>query len=157
MPASGFTINGWTILLHPMLLGQIAQLREKVSLYQEKHPADWQKKNATKVLAAINKLAFQAIPQDPSSSSYRQGNTLGTSRKHWFRAKFFQQYRLFFRYDLSSRIIIYAWVNDDNTKRAYGSRSDAYAVFSRLLDAGTPPDSWDELLKESERAPGPDL
>jgi toxin YhaV len=48
---------------------------------------------------------------------------------HWFRAKFFQQYRLFFRYHRESRIIIYAWVNDEESKRAYESASDAYRTF----------------------------
>jgi hypothetical protein len=34
------------------------------------------------------------------------------------RARFFQQYRLFFRYHRASRIIVYAWVNDEHAKRA---------------------------------------
>ena len=33
------------------------------------------------------------------------------------RAKFFQQYRLFFRFHQASRIIVYAWVNDADTRR----------------------------------------
>lgn len=39
-------------------------------------------------------------------------------RRHWFRAKFFQQYRLFFRYHRAQRIIVYAWVNDEQTRCA---------------------------------------
>ncbi len=35
-----------------------------------------------------------------------------------------------------------AWVNDEKTKRAYGSRTDAYAVFARMLKNGHPPDDW---------------
>jgi toxin YhaV len=30
--------------------------------------------------------------------------------------------------------------------RAYGSKSDAYAVFARMLASGQPPDSWDKLM-----------
>ena len=77
---------------------------------------------------------------------YRQGATLGDDRKHWFRAKFFQQYRLFFRFHQTSKIIVYAWVNDEDTKRAYDSNTDAYLVFKKMLDRGYPPDEWDELL-----------
>jgi toxin YhaV len=82
---------------------------------------------------------FEAIPQDPTRAEYRQGDTLGEEHKHWCRAKFFQQYRLFFRYDFASRVIIFAWVNDDDSKRAYGSSDDAYrrAGSANLLGAGT--------------------
>jgi toxin YhaV len=57
---------------------------------------------------------------------------------------------LFFRYHDASKIIIYAWVNDDDTKRAYESKADAYRVFSKMLKKGHPPDDWDQLYKESK-------
>jgi toxin YhaV len=101
-------------------------------------------------LAAIAKLAFDVIPQDPTRSEYRQGATLGSEYKHWFRAKFFQQYRLFFRYHLDSKIIIFAWVNDEGSKRAYESNTDAYRVFKKMLESGHPPDDWNDLLKEAK-------
>ncbi|MEQ1536640.1 MAG: type II toxin-antitoxin system YhaV family toxin, partial [Burkholderiaceae bacterium] len=72
--------------------------------------------------------------------------TLGAQHKHWFRAKFFQQYRLFFRYHQASKIIVYAWVNDETTLRAYDSKTDAYQVFARMLQSGNPPDDWDALI-----------
>jgi toxin YhaV len=106
-------------------------------------------KNATKRLSAITQLAFDTIPQDPTRSEYRQGNTLGGQHKHWFRAKFFQQYRLFFRYHAGSKVIVFAWVNDDQTKRAFESSDDAYRVFRKMLESGHPPDDWDQLLHES--------
>ena len=109
-----------------------------------------QQKNATKRLAAIVKLAFDIIPQDPTLPDYRQGKTLGIEYKHWFRAKFFQQYRLFFRYHLEEKIIVFAWVNDNKTKRAYNSKRDAYKVFEKMLNNGNPPHSWDDLMKQSK-------
>lgn len=63
---------------------------------QRKYPEDYKKKNATKRLAVIVKLAFDIIAQDTTNSDYRQGTTLGDDYKHWFRAKFFQQYRWVF-------------------------------------------------------------
>lgn len=39
---------------------------------------------------------------------------------------------------------------DDDTLRARGARSDAYAGFQRMLEAGAPPGDWDELLAQSE-------
>ena len=142
-------INGWKIFAHPLFLQQVEQLLNQVEKLREKYPSDYQKKNATKRLAAISKLAFDAIPQDPTRSDYRQGTTLGNDYKHWFRAKFFQQYRLFFRYHQESQMIVFAWVNDEKSKRAYDSKTDAYLVFQKMLESGHPPDDWHDLVKEA--------
>lgn len=103
-------------------------------------------------MQAIRRLAFDVIAQAPGHPDYRLGGTLGAEHKHWFRAKFFQQYRLFFRYHASSKIIVLAWVNDDNCKRAYESSDDAYKVFRRMLGTGHPPDDWDALLEHARAA-----
>jgi toxin YhaV len=143
-------INGWKIFAHPLFLNQVEELLKQVTHLRQKYPQDYQKKNATKRLAAIAKLAFEVIPQDPTRSEYRQGATLGNDYKHWFRAKFFQQYRLFFRYHLEAKIIVLVWVNDENSKRAYESGTDAYRVFKKMLERGNPPDAWDELVNEAK-------
>ncbi len=143
-------INGWNIFTHSIFLAQFEELLTQVEQLRQKSPKDYKKKNATKRLAAIAKLAFEVIPQDPTRSDYRQGNTLGDDYKHWFRAKFFQQYRLFFRYHLESKIIVIAWVNDENSKRAYESKTDAYLVFKKMLEDGNPPNNWDDLLKDAD-------
>lgn len=145
-------INGWNIFAHSLFLNQVEDLLMQVEYLRQKYPEDYQKKNATKRLAAIAKLAFDIIPQDPTRSEYRQGTTLGNEYKHWFRAKFFQQYRLFFRYHQESKIIVFAWVNDENSKRAYDSNTDAYRVFRKMLESGHPPDDWNDLLKEAKDA-----
>lgn len=142
-------INGWTIFAHPCFLDQFESLVEEVEALKQKLPQEYHKKNSAKRLAAIAKLGFETIPQDPGKDEYRQRGTLGENRKHWFRAKFSQQYRLFFRYHKRSKIIIFGWVNDDQMKRAYGSASDAYKVFGKMLDKGKPPEDWDELLAEA--------
>ena len=144
---AAIVVNGWTLYTHPLFVEQYEVLEKKVLAHKAKDPIAYLKKNDTKRLAAIHKLAYEVIPQDPTKSDYRQGKTLGDRNKHWFRAKFFQQYRLFFRYDIQSKIIVYAWVNDDSSKRAYESKTDAYKVFARMLKSGNPPDSWEDLFK----------
>lgn len=144
-------IHGWTVFAHPLFLDQVENLINQVAVLKQKDVTGYHKKNATRRLAAIAKLAFDVIPQDPAKLDYRQGVTLGEGHKHWFRAKFFQQYRLFFRYHAPSRVIILAWVNDDDTKRAYESKDDAYKVFRKMLASGHPPDSWEALLQEARQ------
>jgi toxin YhaV len=84
-------VNGWTIFAHPLFLDQLELLTQQVEALQQKDAIGFVKKNATKRLTAIAKLAFDVVPQDPARAEYRQGNTLGEDHKHWFRAKFFQQ------------------------------------------------------------------
>ena len=142
-------MHGWRLFAHPLFLAQVQALAQQVETLQRKDPEGYVNKNASKRLSAINKLAFDIIPQDPTRSEYRQGHTLGGAHKHWFRAKFFQQYRLFFRYHAGSKVIVFAWVNDEQTKRAFESGDDAYRVFRKMLESGHPPDDWDQLLHES--------
>jgi toxin YhaV len=120
-----------------------------VEAERTKNPLRYKSGANAKVLANIVELALRRIPQDPTLPRYRQGDTLGKNYKHWFREKFSNgRFRLFFRYDLASKIIVYAWVNDSKTLRAYSSATDAYAVFPSMLSRGNPPDGWNELLKQ---------
>lgn len=147
--AAPIVIHEWTVFAHPLFLAQLDTLMVQVENLKRKDPAGYVKKNASKRLAAIARLAFDVIPQDPTRPEYRQRGTIGVEHKHWHRAKFFQQYRLFFRYHLASKVIVFAWVNDDSTKRAYGSADDSYRVFQKVLESGHPPDDWSSLLAEA--------
>nr|WP_210324261.1 type II toxin-antitoxin system YhaV family toxin [Azorhizobium oxalatiphilum] len=142
------TVNGWALYAHPLLLAQIERLTAAVEADKAKDPEGYGRKANAKTLKAIHTAMFVTVPQDPARADYRQGTTLGPSRKHWFRVKFGNgRFRLFFRYDSRAKVIIFAWVNDENSLRTYGSKTDAYAVFKGMLDTGNPPDSWDALLK----------
>jgi toxin YhaV len=142
-------VNGWTLFAHPIFLDQLDALTVQVEALRRKDPVGYAKKNASKRLAAITRLVFEVIPQDPARPEYRQGGTLGDGHKHWFRAKFFQQYRLFFRFHAQAKVIVFAWVNDEDTKRAYESADDAYRVFRGMLDSGRPPSDWSQLQAEA--------
>jgi toxin YhaV len=148
-PQTPIVVNDWKIYLHPLFLQQLEDLTRRTNELRQKYPDQYRQKALSKRRAAVIKLMLEVIPQDPERTEYRQGDTLGPKYKNWFRAKFFQQYRLFFRYNKESRIIIFGWVNDDQTKRAYDSKTDAYRVFRKMLDSGNPPDDWESLLKAS--------
>lgn len=147
-------INGWAIYAHPLFLDQLEGLIGQVEKARAKDPKGYRKKRSAKLLAALLKVAFEDIPSDPTRDIYRQGSTLGNEYRHWFRAKFLQQFRLFFRYQQTqeNRVIVLAWVNDDSTLRAYDSATDAYAVFRKMLSRGNPPDDWPSLLNVAKKA-----
>ena len=143
-------VNGWTLYAHPLFLDQLERLTLAVERAAKKNPTGFAASADAKLLAAMRKLMFEVIPIDPARPEFRQGGTLGQARKHWFRAKFGGgRFRLFFRYSTSAKIIIFAWVNDRDTLRTYGAKSDAYAVFKAMLDKGNPPEDWAALMVQS--------
>lgn len=143
-------INGWKIFFHQCFMDQINDLGETVLKLKETDPTGYTQKAPTKLLAAIWRVVEERIASNPLDPQFRQGDTLGADYKHWFRAKFLQQFRLFFRCSERNKAIVIGWVNDFDTLRAYGSKTDAYKVFATKLKAGDPPDSWEELLKEAQ-------
>ena len=113
--ATGVVVEGWAILAHPLFLDAIERLVAVVdderALKPEAPPS-----GDAKLLGHLLDLAFVKIPRDPGSAAYRHGGTLA-DRRFWFRGKTGGgRYRLFFRYDSRARVIIYAWVNDENSK-----------------------------------------
>ena len=118
-------IHGWTVYAHPLFLEQLDELERRVADLKARKPLEYRQKNPTKRLAAIHRLAFDLIPEDPTRPEYRLGDTLGAERKHWFRAEFFQQYRPFSRFSSKEKVIVLAWVDDERSKRAYGAKRDA--------------------------------
>ncbi len=139
-------VGDWQVYAHPLFLDQLEALTTAVDRARRKDPTGYAAGRDAKMLAAVLKLAFEDIPANPAHKRFEQGETLGPTRRYWRRAKFYQQYRLFFRFSTSAKVIVLAWVNDEQTKRAYGSRTDAYATFARMLKSGNPPDDWDALL-----------
>ena len=139
--------HGWQLHAHPLFMDQLERLLAAVERAKRSDPQGWQRKADTRLLAALRALILDRIPRDPLAAEFRQGNTLGRERRHWFRAKFGgNRFRLFFRADSRARVIVYAWVNDRNTLRKAGASSDPYAVFAGMLAGGNPPDDWPALL-----------
>ncbi|WP_407830896.1 type II toxin-antitoxin system YhaV family toxin [Verminephrobacter eiseniae] len=61
----GGSVHGWTIFAHLSFLDQLQALAQQVEVLKKKDPLGYDQKNASKRLAAISKLAFDVIPQDP--------------------------------------------------------------------------------------------
>jgi toxin YhaV len=141
--------SGWKLFAHPAFGETFDALVIEVARLRIADPDGYTQHPKTKVLKRILDLVEVEIPRDPGAVEYSLGNTLGPEHRHWRRAKFLGRFRLFFRYSSKDRIIIYAWVNDENTLRKAGGRSDPYTIFNALLRNGRPPDGWDALMKEA--------
>ena len=141
----------WFLLAHPAFMNQLIISSEKMAAAKAKAGTDWINHPDVKRHFALARQITERIPLDPSSADFRLGNSLGDKYKVWFRAKFLQQYRIFFRYSSIRKIIVYGWVNDPTTLRSYGSKTDAYLVFKNMLESGRIPNDWDELVAESKK------
>lgn len=138
--------HGWRLYVHPLFDRQLQQLEDRVKALAARQPVHYKEQPTAKLLAAIHRLIFEIIPKDPNAPEFRQGNTLGVDNRHWFRAKFHQRYRLFYRFSSKTKVIVYAWMSDEDTLRKSGSKTDPYRVFHDLLKAGDPPATMEQLL-----------
>jgi len=144
--------HGWNLLFHDCLIEQLQKLEAAVSRAKAQDPAGFESNANVKLFDAIATLILEVVPSDPNRDEYRQGNTMGPAFRHWRRAKIGRRFRLFFRFDSKTKIIIFAWVNDDTTLRAYDSRTDAYRVFKGMLEDGNPPGDWMALMASAQPA-----
>jgi toxin YhaV len=139
----------WRLFVHPAFSDTFDTLVAEVARLRQGDPSGYVQHPKAKLLKRIVDLIETEIPRNPGANEYSLGNTLGPKHRHWRRAKFLQRFRLFFRYHSKAGVIIYAWVNDENTLRKAGGGNDPYNVFSGLLRRGRPPDDWEALMREA--------
>ena len=132
------TANGWSLFAHPLFQSQLEKLTKKAGKVASGDPRSYNTHPSVKLLATINRYVRELIPRDPNSPEFRQGNTLGSDNRHWFRAKFHGRYRLFYRFSTRLKAIVYVWVNDEESLRKTGSKTDPYALFKAMLERGEP-------------------
>jgi toxin YhaV len=100
--------HGWNLYFHACLIDQLSTLQASVQRAQEQNPQTYQSNANYKLFKQLSRLIYDVIPLNPNSDAYRQGNTMGKDFRHWRRAKFGGRFRLFFRFDSSSRVIVFA-------------------------------------------------
>jgi toxin YhaV len=97
-------VKGWSIVAHPKWL-------EKFSLWiatvDERRAPD-----RAQPLAALTRLAFGTIPENPLRPEYRAPAATCDADGHWHAAEYWPQSRLFFRCDPDARLLIYAWFEE---------------------------------------------
>ena len=142
--------NGWTLLFHDCLIAQLQKLATATARAKAQDPDGYGTNANVKLFNALAQLMLETIPSNPGRDEFRQGNTMGPVFRHWRRAKIGRRFRLFFRFDSKSKIIIFAWINDEHSLRASGSSTDPYAVFCKMLQRGHPPNGWEDLLQASQ-------
>lgn len=141
--------HGWLLLFHDCMVEQLQKLRAAAERAERSDPEGYESNANVKLFRALSRLIMDAVPGDPGREDYRQGNTMGPAYRHWRRAKIGRRFRLFFRYDSKAKTIVLAWINDRQSLRTAGSKSDPCAVFEKMLRRGNPPNDWASLVASS--------
>jgi toxin YhaV len=142
--------NGWRLFQYPIFQNQLEQLTQDVEQLSIAQPDTYKQHPKSRLLATVLRYVTEIIPRNPNAPEFRQGDTLGPDNRHWFRAKFHQRYRLFFRFSSKDRVIVYVWVNHESTLRKAGAKTDPYSIFKSMLNAGNPPRELDALLAHAK-------
>lgn len=145
-------INGWQIFYYKAFAAALDELEAEVTRLAAKDPKGYKAHPKTRLLASVYEAITRRVPANPEDAQFRLGKTLGAAHKHWRRVKkgLPDRYRLFFRFaSRPVRLIVYAWLNDEDTLRKAGSKTDVYAAFQRMLARGDVPGDIEALLNES--------
>lgn len=140
--------HSWNLLFHDGLIEQLQKLQTASQKAQTQDPQGFESNANVKLFNALAQLMLETVPSDPSRDEYRQGNTMGPAFRHWRRAKLGRRFRLFFRFDSKTRIIIFMAMMEAQTylaKRQARADLNAFdAVMART--GGEPPREGDRIL-----------
>lgn len=109
--------HGWMLLFHEGVIEQLRKLQAAAERAEQSDPQGFESNANVKLFRALSQLIVDVVPSNPASDEYRQGNTLGPAYRHWRRAKIGRRFRLFFRYDSKAWVIVFAWVNDEQSSK----------------------------------------
>jgi len=127
--------NESRIRFHAAFEQVLDELIAVVAKEKERDPENYKKSPRTMLLARVFKAISDEIPNNPQHACYYQGESEGHGYRQWRRAKPAQHYRLFFKWDKETNLIIYAWLNSEITLHKYRSHMDAYRAFRKKTPA----------------------
>ena len=144
---------GWTRLRWDACATAWDALVADVVQRRAQDPEGYKAHPRTKFLKRLSDVVLNQVPSGPGHDRYRLGTTLGNDATFWRRAKYNRRFRLCFRYRSDGKLIVYAWLHDEETLRQAGGKRDPYTVFRAMLERGKPPSSWQELIEASAEGP----
>jgi len=144
--------NGWHLYHHRLFAQRLTELEQAVALLATRDPTGYKLHPQTKLLASVFKAINETVPANPADSVFRLGHTLGDYNAHWRHVKkgMPQRYRLFFRFASSPlTLIVYVWLNDEDSLRKEGAKTDVYARFRAMLERGAVPAGIEDLIRDT--------
>ncbi|WLE96635.1 MAG: type II toxin-antitoxin system YhaV family toxin [Candidatus Electrothrix communis] len=140
----------WNLLWHPLFEERFQGLLERVEELATRDPDGFYNHRDYKFFESVSNCIEYRIITGPGNKEFNL-STLGKKYKNWRRAKngLPSRYRLFFQYSSKSTEIVLVWLNDEVSIRRAGHKKDVYEVFKKMLESNIIPNSYNELVKES--------
>jgi len=145
----------WKRYYFQLFYFRLKELYNETLRLSERDPDNYHKHETAKLFSKVI-LSIEHVSQNPMHQRYLLGKSLGEKFKDWRRDKYDlpPRYRLFFKFFSSSqREIVFAWLNDSQSLRKEGSRSDPYALFQKMLEKGEVPVEREHLKDSSYNDP----
>ena len=144
--------NGWQLFQFKPFAQRLQALTQDVVRLAQTDPTGYKQHPKTKLLASVYRSMTVTVPTKPADPVFQLGHSLGKTHGNWRRVKkgLPQRSRMFFMFASKPlAVVIYAWLNDEDTLREEGSRSDVYEVFKRMLERGEVPSNINDLMQGS--------
>ena len=157
MPGPAYQAHGWSIYLYPPFAARFRALIAEVQGLERANPEGFKRHASTKLLGALTGIIRDLVPRNPDAPEFRLGATLGPYTQ-WRRVKGHGlpvRYRLFYRFMSKAKVLVFAWLNDDDTLRKADAKTDVYAVFQKMLARGEVPDDFEALLTQAQESAAP--
>jgi len=145
-------IGGWTILYHPVFGDRLRALKDRVKqLKATLPPVEFARHPDLKLLSAVNTLISKTIPADPNAREFMLKANLSKFRRvkgHGLAGR----HRMFYVFMHQSKTIIFLYLNDSDTLRKDGAKTDPYEVFKNLVESKNIGKDFDANLKQWKAA-----
>ncbi|WP_320008445.1 type II toxin-antitoxin system YhaV family toxin [Maridesulfovibrio sp.] len=143
-------MSSWKIYFFHLFQIRFKKLVEDVRALKKDDPDGYQGHPKSKMLNAVVR-SIKRLRGDPTGDDYQMGKNVLSGYRYWRRVKkdLPQRHRLFFRFWSSKQKVILAWLNDEKNLRKDGAKTDVYRCFFKMLENGTVPNSYDELMSKS--------
>lgn len=150
--------QSWELWVHSIFDQQLSDLMAEVDRLKASKPHTFGSHPSALLLQCVRDAVIKHVPNNPLDREFQLGDELRAaglkidprfrdSMGHWRRVKkrLPQRRRLFFWARSDKNRVVYVWLNDEDSLREEGSRSDVYRVFCELLRAGKVPNDFEEL------------
>ena len=130
------TFHGWTILFTEPFLSSYGDLSANARrLKSELSDVEYAEHPDVKLFLAVRVLTKDVIPSDPHHRDYQLRGELAKFRRTKGRG-LPRRYRLFWAFSDQSKVIIFLYLNDADSLRREGGRTDPYFLFAGMVQRG---------------------
>ncbi len=126
--------HGWTLLFHDRVIEQLRGLQARAECAKQDDRQGCEGYANLGLFHTLSRLILEVVPSNPSRDAYVPDNMQGQIGGHWRRVEIGRSFQLFFRYDSKARVIVFAWIHEEQALWSAVSKSVHTATSRRRSD-----------------------